>query len=199
MNQYSHLLNNEDEIWKSIIGYENCYEISNQGRVRSLTRESKTKKGKSKILIGQLLKNNTSSTGALNVCLYPYKDRRLVHRLVAEAFIPNPENKPTVNHIDGNRKNNRLENLEWATWSENNKHAYDTGLNNPTKNLPIQVRPVIMKDKNDNVIRSFTSITEAAKFIGKSISSIHGVCAKYSKCKTAHGYKWEFQYVMPEL
>lgn len=202
-------LSEESEIWKDIKDYEGLYMVSNLGRIKSLKRKANTGRGGWRIWEERILKQGTGTSGEKTIVLYSSnsenkKRSRLVHRLVIEAFIPNPENKPTVNHIDGNRKNNCLSNLEWATWSENNKHAYLTGLNNPSKNLPKHNRPVDMLDLEGNILMSFNSITEASLYIGKSLSPIYGVCAGYPKHHTAHGYKWKFQNipnqdVMPEL
>ena len=104
------------EMWESVNGYEGLYEVSNLGRVRSLKRA--TTRG---IVLKQTMKH-----GYMNVCLS--KDNKpstkRVHRLVAEAFIANPMNKPVVNHIDGDKANNAASNLEWATNSENELHSY---------------------------------------------------------------------------
>ena len=104
------------EIWKDIEGYEGLYQISNLGRVRSLARATTS---------GKVLKQ-MKKHGYMNVCFSKNNVDKYfrVHRLVALAFIPNPENKPTVNHIDGNKANNNVSNLEWATHSENETHSY---------------------------------------------------------------------------
>lgn len=124
------------EIWRDIKGYEGLYQVSNIGRVKSLERiitntlgsytraekilvPLKTKKGYYQI---HLHKNGVCKTSK-------------IHRLVAEAFIPNPLNKSQVNHIDGNKINNNVENLEWATQEENMQHAYKTGLKAQTKEV----------------------------------------------------------------
>lgn len=108
-----------NEIWRDVIGYEGLYQVSNFGRVKSF------KNNKIKIL-----KSNVGIGGYLRVVLCKDFDKknRFVHVLVAKAFIPNPENKRQVNHIDGNKQNNRVDNLEWNTPAENIHHAFDIGL-----------------------------------------------------------------------
>ena len=111
----------EEEIWKDIIGYEGRYSISNFGKVKSLKffgRENEER----------VLKPIMSGYGKYHaVALHKDKKQKTtkLHRLVAEHFIPNPENKPTVNHINGRKQDNRIENLEWATWKEQVNHAYE--------------------------------------------------------------------------
>ena len=106
------------EIWKDVVGYEGKYKVSNKGRVKTFQRKV------TKILIPQ----NHFQYFAVGLNKFGKQKRIGVHVLVAKAFIPNPENKPEVNHIDGNKRNNCVENLEWVTGSENTKHAFDTGL-----------------------------------------------------------------------
>ena len=109
--------------WKWIAGYEGLYQVSDHGHVKSFVKSKN----------GRELKPIVQATGYLAVSLY--KDGRAVifniHRLVAEAFIPNPEEKPTVNHKFGVTTDNRASELEWATYGENNAHAYKTGLRAP--------------------------------------------------------------------
>lgn len=121
------------EIWKDIPGYENFYQVSNIGRVRSLDRYVVGNTGKhNSFRCGKVLTNNIGTTGYYRVNLTdPTTNKRTsrrVHRLVALAFIENPLNKKMINHIDGNKLNNKLENLEWVTRKENARHASETGL-----------------------------------------------------------------------
>jgi len=110
------------EEWRSVVGYEGLYEVSNMGRVRSL----KECRGKSNII----LKHNINN-GYSHIDLYKNSSRQhsKIHRLVAQAFIPNPENKYDVNHIDSNRSNNIISNLEWVTRKENMEHCIKMGRN----------------------------------------------------------------------
>jgi DNA invertase Pin-like site-specific DNA recombinase len=123
-----------DETWRDILGYEGLYQISDLGNVRSLDRKKRNgKDGKGfYILKGRVLTLVNSKKGYKVVTLYKDGKQKVkeVHRLIAEAFIPNEENKPQVNHINGDKTDNSLNNLEWVTVSENIQHAFDNGLVN---------------------------------------------------------------------
>lgn len=121
---------NMKEIWKPI-GTSQHYEVSNMGRVRSLDGVIMRKDGKSYTCTGKILKPYKVDDYLLITLGRDYKGHFLVHRLVAEAFIANPENKPQVNHKDGNTINNCVDNLEWNTRIENMQHALRTGLWHP--------------------------------------------------------------------
>lgn len=103
------------EVWRTVNGFPEKLKVSNLGRIMSGSR---------------ILKNEVSKCGyyRIHVSHEGKIYRELVHRLVAMAFLPNPKNKPCVNHIDGDKSNNAVDNLEWCTYGENNKHAYDAGL-----------------------------------------------------------------------
>jgi hypothetical protein len=116
----------EKEIWKEIAGYDGRYLVSNLGRIESVF-DKKGNKRRPRLF----LKPNVGKLGYNRVHFYPKDGKRplfLVHRIVAEAFIPNPENKRTVNHKNGNKSDNRVDNLEWMTHAENQQHAYSSGI-----------------------------------------------------------------------
>lgn len=116
------------EIWKPVVGYEGCYEVSNLGNVRSVDRVDR--KGQPRPgRVRKLLLNNCGYL-YVGVSVDDKKANLTVHRLVAKAFIPNPNSKPQVNHIDGDKTNNIVSNLEWSTPSENTVHAYSKKLIN---------------------------------------------------------------------
>jgi hypothetical protein len=140
------------EIWKTINGFDD-YQVSNLGRVKSF------KRGKEKILADRKRK------GYLSVCLSNINIKYVTnHRLVAESFLPNINNKPCINHINGIKHDNRVENLEWVTHSENTQHAFDTGLHKITQKHLLSIKKANSKkviDTEKNII--YSSLTDAAK------------------------------------
>ena len=118
-----------EEIWKPVVGFEGRYEVSSFGRMKALAREIKYKDGRVGHKKEQMIKGSLINPGYLIVSL-DTKTKKLIHRVVAEAFLEETEYKKTVNHKDGNKLNNNVENLEWATYKENNDHARQTKLNN---------------------------------------------------------------------
>lgn len=178
----------EGEVWKDIQGYENKYQVSNYGRIKSLSRRIFNGTGyyisKEKILKGHVITN-----GYIQVELQGKP--LLVHRLVAETFIENSYNKPQINHIDGDKTNNRVENLEWCTNSENQIHAYKNGLNIHSSRSGKPKKKVCQINlETGKIINIFNSIAEAKKSLGASKENISQVCmGKRNKCL---GYGWKY-------
>lgn len=117
------------EIWKPVKDYECQYEVSNFGRIRSLDREITNFFGTKTKLKGRVLRGSLLNNGYLTIC-FSSKTKKYVHQVVAEAFLLPSEFKHTVNHKDGNKTNNHIDNLEWNTYKQNNNHAREIGLNN---------------------------------------------------------------------
>ena len=152
------------EIWKDIKGYENIYEINNYGYVKSLKRMVNNRNNYVEERIMSLEK---TKHGYLRVILSKENTQKkcLVHRLVAKAFIPNLENKPEVNHKDGNKKNNYVENLEWSTCSENIIHSYNNNLRKPSKPHTKKVKCI----ENNKIYDSLSDCEKDLKISRKSI------------------------------
>lgn len=175
------------EEWREVRGvgeYAGLYEVSNLGRIRT-------------IATGRIRSLTVSNRGYLTVLFKRRGNgkRFYVHRLVANAFIPNPNNKRTVNHIDGNKQNNNVDNLEWATYEENISHSWKTGLRSLTKEQReavsrIRSKPVLRIDPRTNEVCEFKSATEAARCVDGDQSNISACCR--NKLKTAYGYFWKF-------
>lgn len=122
--------NKVKEIWKPVVGYENLYEVSNMGFIRSLKRQTISKRNIVRNWESKPIKVIINPRGYAVVNLYLNRKMKQyrIHRLVAISFIPNPHNKPYVNHLDGVKSNNNINNLEWCTSQENSIHAVKTGL-----------------------------------------------------------------------
>lgn len=157
-----------NETWKEIPEYRGYYEASDKGRIKS-TRNNK--------ILAQTVQNNGYMMVSLSVG--GVHKMRTVHRLIAGAFLENPNNYRDVNHIDGNKTNNNLQNLEWVTHSENIKHAYSVA------GHPRRTAAVVCIDTG----KEYESIKQAAEITGINKASIsHAICGI---SKTAGGFRWK--------
>lgn len=173
------------EQWKEINGYDG-YSVSNTGKIKSFRRKSYKENGLT-------LTPETSYKGYEQVSLYKdgKKHQKLVHRLVAEAFIPNPENKPEVNHKDTDKSNNKVSNLEWSTSSENTIHAYKNGLyDNLKESLSISGpnrHPPVRVVETGKIYRSQRELSNELNLCEQSVSR----CLKGGS-KSTKGYHFEY-------
>lgn len=172
------------EVWKKIEGTYGMMEVSSLGRIRSLLRVDKT-----------ILKYQHDSKGyqRVRVTIRREKMSFKVHREVAKAFIPNPDNKPQVNHIDGNKDNNAVDNLEWVTNQENARHAFKTGLFDSVtagakRSNDARKRPVAAFDPYTGRRCDFESVSDAERWFGsRHITAV-------LKGRRRHVQGWTFAY-----
>lgn len=178
------------EIWKDVKGYEGFYQVSNLGRVRSVDRlvngnhincDFQFRKGKLRKLRKNrcgywvvMLRKNSTAKGFL------------VHRLVAEAFIPNPNNLPYINHKDENPANPIVSNLEWCDAKYNSNYS-----NVGEKVAKFKFRRIIQFDLNMNELKRWDSLKEAAHSINRAQQNISRCCR--GKAPTCGGYKWKYE------
>lgn len=191
-----------EEIWRDICGYEGMYMVSNLGRVKSIERMIPYKRGNSdstRYIKEGVLSICVGKRGYCVVKLGRKSPTMTIHRLVAQSFIPNPENKPCVNHIDGNKLNNNVDNIEWCTYRENNIHAINMGLLDPAYwkgkfgKQNHRSKPVNQYSKNGEYIQTFESVSDAVKAMKLKSNSSIAMCANHRKHQlTAGGYKWEY-------
>ena len=175
------------EKWKTIKEFEN-YQISDNGKVK---RVGKYNNQFTEWECEKILKPTKNEKGYLyvNLCKNKKIYHKYIHRLVADAYIDNPENKLCVNHIDGNKENCCVSNLEWNTYAENNIHAYRV-LGKTNKNNKIS-KPVLQYDLQGKFIKEYPSYREAKRQTG--IFAIDKVCKGQQGRKQAGGYVWKYK------
>ena len=173
------------EEWRDVVGYEGLYQVSNIGLVKSMQTWRGTRE--------RILKEKRADNGYCLVEIYKSKERKthLIHRIVAEAFIPNPDNKPEIDHIDGTRDNNKIDNLRWCTRKENHNFPI---YRKRRSNVMIG-RTGKSNGKSRAVVCIDTSVVyfgtrEAQRMTGVNQGSISAVCR--GKLKTAGGFRWQY-------
>lgn len=196
--------NEPPEEWRDIAGYEDIYQVSNLGRVRSLERLVQQRDGCKRPyrIPPRVLKPKRRRNGYLCVNLATQGETQThnIHRLVAQAFVPNPDNLPTVNHRDEDKTNNRADNLEWCSQATNN--TYGTRPRRVRMSQPHR-RPVVMIGDDGKAVRTFPTMKDAARFVLclrfcerhdlKTVNNnIRAVCHRYRWRHTAYGYRWQF-------
>lgn len=173
------------EEWRDVIGTDGMYQVSSLGHIRSYNNKHYAKMQRPRYINGHSLRGY--------VQVYISGKMKLAHRLVAEAFIPNPENKPFINHKDGIRNNNRVDNLEWVTQSENMKHSYDVLKQSLPPGVPKPIRCI-------ETGKTYKSATDAQRDTGIAKTNIGKVAlARKTGGRrlghtnlTAGGFTWEF-------
>lgn len=166
-----------EEVWKDIKGYEGLYQVSSFGRVKRFTT-------------GRILKGGKDTQGYLMVllCKNNTKSNKSLHRLVAQTFIPNPENKPQVNHMDENKTNNRVDILEWMTAKENNNHGKHNKRVSKSNSIPI-----IATNLKTGELQEFYGSRECARQLCLHNQSISAVLK--GRLKQTKGYTFKYKEV----
>lgn len=179
---------NNTEIWKPVVGYEGYYEVSSEGRVKAVTRNITDKSGKNKCIKEKVLSPNNHRNGYLTIQLSRNNQtkRFYIHRIVAQAFLPQ-EGMPCVNHIDHDRSNNNIENLEWVTQRANIKHAITAGRFDPSNNNAPkgEAHPHAKLTEEQviairNLASSGMSHTEIARTFGVGKNTVGGIVHRHN-------------------
>ena len=177
----------KNEIWKDIKGYEGLYQISNMGRVKSLSKQWVARNGikhhKEKILKIAIGKRGYYT---VNLCKNKIRKSKYVHQLIAEAFIPNPNNWLYINHKDLNKTNNKIENLEWCTHKENMQHAWKN-----SKQLHNRKKKVYQYSLDNIFIAEYESLHDVDKKFDFDFRNISACCL--GKKHSAYGYLWRYR------
>lgn len=175
-----------DEVWKDVPGFEGRYQVSNLGQVKSLERKVKSCKGE-KTVYSRILRPFVDPKGYCRITIRDLQNHKYcfqIHRLVAKAFIPNPDNKPQVNHKNGNKTDNNIENLEWVTSRENISHSFE-------HELRPNVSAVLQYDLKESLLARYKNCLDAERKTGIKHRTIYTACVR--KNHKAAGYIWKFE------
>lgn len=187
--------------WKPIKNYEGIYEISSKGEIRSLERKAKIKGGSYRIVKSKNIKLiNNGLYYVVGLSKNGTTKQHFLHRLLAQTFIPNPNNLKCINHINGNKLDNRLKNLEWCTYTHNNREAFRLGLNKAPKGKDNKMfgkrgkevnssKIIYQYDINGNFIKKWFCQRDIQRELGFNEKCISN-CA-VGRQKTAYGYIWK--------
>lgn len=183
----------KDDKWLPVVGYEEYYEVSNKGCIRSLKNKTIRSNGRKLSRGGILLKQATDKKGYKRVALR--KDGKsktfMVHRVVAETFLSNVNNLPMVNHKDENKANNNVENLEWCDNIYNIN--YGTFRERQKNKMMVYAKPVIVYNSKGEFIKECPSVKEAARFTSCSVSSVTNCCKNRKYYLSSKGYKFKYK------
>ena len=183
-----------EEIWKDIDGYEGKYQVSTNGRVRSIDRYVIDKKGHSVFRNGCIMKPYYTKTGYQFIRIGVFNEKHrdaYIHRLVAEAFLPNPDNLPEVNHKNEIKDDNHLENLEWCSRLYNARYGTIRKRQSETRK-DISIRPIVQRDLDGRLLAIYRTPGEAYRQTGIDSSAIIKVCKGRERFITAGGFLWSF-------
>ena len=182
------------EIWKDVKGFEGFYKVSNLGRVKGLERVSSDKRFLPERILATSLYNGYFMA---KLCVNGKSKRMLVHRLVATAFIPNPHNFPHINHIDENKTNNIVDNLEWCTPRYNSN--YGTGKARAREAYILNnSKEIYQFDLDGNFVNSYRSISEASDATNAPRSEICSCCKMKESSISSHGFMWRYAIDCPQ-
>lgn len=192
------------ELWKSVVGYEGLYEVSNLGRIKSLARQETFTSALGKIVKRSrkgriIIQSESKGYSRAHMCKNGIVKIALVHRMVGVAFIPNPNNYPEINHKNGIRSDNRVENLEWCSKSQNIRHCYDVLKRKVSPNV-INVyggdhpasTPILQYDLNGNFLREWPSAIEIQRALNVNSPNIIACCR--GKQQTCGGFSWKHKH-----
>lgn len=182
----------QQEIWKDIKGYESFYQVSNYGRVKSLKRKRKGRNGFDVNVREKLLKHKINRYGYVtySICKYSKIKQFTSHRLVAITFLENEYNLPQINHINGNKLDNNVNNLEWCDNQHNMKEAYRLGLSKARKSKDNSLSKKVCKIKNGVIVKQYDSLTDAS-LDNKVVKSAISNCLK-GRSKSCCGFDWSY-------